>query len=335
MDTTEKIKPLWRRPLVWIGFILSGLAIGTFIALFDLGQVTSSLLGADPALLAVASLIFIFTYFIRGLRWQLLLTPLQRLPYRQVRDVLWTGFMLNCLLPARAGEIARPLVLWKVSGTSRRGGLATVGVERIFDGIVLVGLISLLAVLFEVPAWARHMGHITSVVLAAALVVSLWLAFHHDSFFAVGERVLFFLPGPMRKKVLGFFERFVAGTRSLRNPSLVAGVAGITFTIWALEMVIYYTVMRAFGVELPFWAAGLCLAVTNFGIAVPSAPGYVGVFEAACSGAIIALGTSKELALSFAIGLHLMMFIWVVGPGLILMWRLGLSFRDVTGRVET
>lgn len=325
-------RPLWKRPTVWIGFALSGLAIGTFVALFDLGRVSGALLRADPARLALASVLFVATYFIRGFRWKLLLAPMAKLPYGQVRDVLWIGFMVNCLLPARAGEVARPLVLWKVAGTSRRGGLASVGVERIFDGLVLVGLISLLAVLFEVPAWARNMGYITSAVLGVALLVSLWLAFNHQSFFAVGERVLFFLPTSTRRKVLGFFERFVDGTRSLRDPALVSGVTLITLVIWGLEMVVYHTVMQAFGIELPFWAAGLCLAVTNFGIAVPSAPGAVGIFEAACAGAIIALGVDRELALAFAIGLHLLMFSWVVGGGLLWMWRLGLRFKDMSNR---
>ena len=158
-------RPLWRKPVVWVGFILSGLAMGTFIALFDLGQVSRSLMRADPGWMGLASAAFLISFLARSLRWKLLITPMKTLPFGQVRDVLWTGFMVNSLLPARAGEIARPLILWKVAGTSRRGGLASVGVERIFDGLVLVSLISLLAYLFEVPRWARNMGHITTAVL--------------------------------------------------------------------------------------------------------------------------------------------------------------------------
>ena len=329
-DAQPTARPLWRKPTVWIGFILSGLAMGTFIALFDLGEVSRSLLKADLRWMGLASVVFLVSFLARSLRWQLLISPMKKLPYGQVRDVLWTGFLVNSLLPARAGEIARPLILWKVAGTSRRGGLASVGVERIFDGLVLVSLISLLAYLFEVPAWARNMGHITTAVLVVALTVVVWLAFHHTSFFAMGERALFFLPDHWRKKVLGFFERFVEGTRSLRDPRLVVSVLAVTLTIWSLELVVYHSVLQAFGIQLPFWAAGLALTVTNFGIAAPSAPSAVGVFEAACSGAVIALGLDRELALAYAIGLHLMMFVWVVGVGLILMWRLGLTLKDVT-----
>ena len=323
-------RPLWRKPVVWVGFILSGLAMGTFIALFDLGQVSRSLMRADPGWMGLASAAFLISFLARSLRWKLLITPMKTLPFGQVRDVLWTGFMVNSLLPARAGEIARPLILWKVAGTSRRGGLASVGVERIFDGLVLVSLISLLAYLFEVPRWARNMGHITTAVLVAALIVVVWLAFHHRSFFATGERALFFLPARWRRKILGFFERFVEGTQSLRDPRLVLGVLAVTLTVWSLELVVYHSVLRAFDIQLPFWAAGLALTVTNFGIAAPSAPSAVGVFEAACSGAVIALGLDPELALAYAIGVHLMMFFWVVGVGQILMWRLGLKFKDVT-----
>ena len=82
---------------------------------------------------------------------------------------------------------------------------------------------------------------------------------------------------------------------------------------------------------LPPWAAGVVLAVTNFSIAVPSGPGALGVFEAGCAGALYALGLPWEPALAYAIGLHLLFFVCIVGPGLLLMWRLTLLFADLTG----
>jgi len=81
---------------------------------------------------------------------------------------------------------------------------------------------------------------------------------------------------------------------------------------------------------LPPWAALLAVVVTNIGIAAPSAPGAVGVFEAACSSAVIALGLDKDLALSYAIGVHLMMFVCLVATGQFYMWRLGLRFSQIT-----
>ena len=331
-------RPWWRRPTVWIGFAISGLTVGVFLAKFDMGKVRDSLLQVQWWSMALAGAVFFGTYMIRGLRWKLLLHPLKVLPWSLVRDVLMIGFMLNCTLPARAGEFARALLLWKVGGTSRRGGLATVGVERIFDGFCLVGMLSLVAVAFEVPAGIRRTGYVITAIMTTGLVLVVWLAFHHTSFFAVLDRVLFFLPGGPRARVVGFFERFVEGTHALRDPGLVLKAGLLTASIWGLEVLVYLTVMRGFGIQLPLWCVVIVLAAVNFSIAVPSAPAYVGVYEAACGGTVMALSSllsypmSWELALSYAISLHLLVVACIVGPGLLMMWRLGLSFGDLTGR---
>jgi uncharacterized membrane protein YbhN (UPF0104 family) len=111
-------------------------------------------------------------------------------------------------------------------------------------------------------------------------------------------------------------------------------VLGLSVLVWSLEIGVYHAMMRGFGISVPLWVAALTLVVTNFGIAVPSAPGQLGVYEAACSGALMAVGVDKELALSYAIGQHLMMFICITGSGLVLMSRLGLRLGDVTGRAK-
>ena len=337
-DTPAPPRPWWRKPVVWIGFVISGLAVGIFFVKFDMGEVRTSLARADGWAMAFAALVFLASYLVRGLRWKLLLHPLKVLPWSRVRDVLMVGFMLNCTLPARAGEIARPLLLWKLCGTSRRGGLATVGVERIFDGFCLVGMLSAVALVFEVPSGIRDAGYVVTAVMTAGLAIVLWLAFHHTSAFAAADRALFFLPQHARERVLGFFERFVAGTGALRQPRLVLGVGLTTLCIWCMEVVVYLTVMRGFGIELPVWCSVIVMAAVNFSIAVPSAPAYIGVYEAGCGGAVVALSRllaypmTWEQALSYAIGLHLLVVAVIIGAGLVLMWRLGLSLGDLTSK---
>lgn len=324
-------RPWWRRPQVWVGFALSGLAVGTFLTLFDFGKVYASLSRVIIHWCLLSAAIFLGVWFVvRPLRWQLLLRPMGRYGYGVVRDVQLTGFMVNNLLPARLGEIARALVLWKVTGASRRGALTTIGIERLFDGLVLIGLLSLVGLLFDVPPWTRRLGHVTVVVLAGLAGLVGWLTYAHRSLLWVLERALFFLPVGSRKKTVSFFERFVEGSGALRSPALTLGALALSMLVWSLEIGVYHAMLRGFGISLPLWAAALTLVVTNFGIAVPSAPAGLGVYEAACSGALIAVGLDKELALSYAIGLHLMMFVCITGSGLVLMWRLGLKLGDVT-----
>jgi len=323
-------RPWWRQPLVWFGFALSALAIGTFIYMFDMERVGRSLLRVRWTHVAASVVIFLGAFMVRSLRWKLLLTPLGRYPFGKVRDVLIIGYMANLLLPARLGELARAMALWKVTGASRRGGLTTIGLARLFDGCFLLALLVVLGLLFEVPPWARRVTSVLVVLMSCVLVLAVWLAFHERSLFWLMEHLLFFL-GRFKQRVVDFFRRFAAGTHALRRPPLVGGCLAATVVIWTLEFCVYLTMMRGFDIALPAWSALLAMAITNIGIAAPSAPGFVGVFEAACSGAVIALGLDKELGLSYAIGVHIMMYVTLVVTGQILMYRLGLRLSDLTG----
>ena len=327
--TAHTIKPWYRQPLVWVGFGISGLAVATFLLLFDVGLVYRSLTHLQLWVVLPTVAAIICAFLGRSVRWMLLLRPVARVPFHQVRDVLMTGFMVNNVLPARAGELARALVLWKVAGTSRRATLATVATERLFDVVLLISILSLLGLLFDVPPWTRQLGLLTVVLLGGLCAGVVWMAAHHQSLFWVAERLLVFLPQSRRQKVLGFMERFVEGTRALRSPVLCTQVLGLSALIWALEVVAYYLVLRGLQIDLPIWAAALTVVVANFGIAAPSAPGYVGVFDAACSGALIALGVHNELALSYAIAVHLLLYVTVTGSGLLAMWHLELSLSEV------
>jgi len=318
-----------RKPVVWIGFALSGLAIITLALLFDPRQVYASLLQVQMWVLPLAAAFILTAFLLRALRWKLLLRPVADLPLHQVRDVLMTGFMVNNVLPARMGELARALVLWRVAGTSRRATLAAIGVERLFDVATLISILSVLGLAFAVPPWTRNLGRVTGVLLVGMTVGVIWLAYHHRSLFWLLDKFLFFLPRARREASLGFMERFVDGTRSLRSPSLTLSVASLSLIIWGLEFLMYWLMLRGFSISLPAWSAALVLVVANFGIAVPSAPGYVGVFDAACSGALITLGLNRDLALSYAIGVHILLYVCVTGTGLILMWRLGIKLADL------
>lgn len=322
--------PWWKQWPVWLGFLVSALALGTFIYLFDLTRIAATLARLELWVLLPGALGISLAFRLRSLRWMLLLRPVGRLPYGQVRDVLLTGFMINNVLPARAGELARALVLWKVAGTSRRATLTTVAMERLLDMAVLIGLLSALGMLFDVPDWARGLGTVTSALLCCITAGVAWMAFHHTSLFRLAEAVLFFLPSRVRQGLLGFMSRFVDGTRALRDPRLTAGALLLSVAVWLTEAGVFLLVIHGMGLGLPVWSAAFVLVVSNFGIAAPSAPGHVGTFDAACSGALMALGVSGPEALTTALVIHVLLYSVVTGNGLWAMWRLELKLKDIS-----
>ena len=110
-------KPWWRQPLVWFGFALSAMAIGTFIYLFDMGQVGRSLVRVRWTHVVASVAIFLGAFMVRSLRWKLLLTPLGRYPFGKVRDVLIIGYMANLVTPflVRGGNAS---IQWRVFGVN-------------------------------------------------------------------------------------------------------------------------------------------------------------------------------------------------------------------------
>ncbi len=325
-------RSLWRKPMVWVGFAVSALVLITFYNFFNPQQILRSFTEVSWPHVLAAALTFGAAFMLRSLRWKLLLTPLASLPFTKVRDVLVIGYMVNLLLPARIGEVARALALWKVTGTSRRGALTTIGMARLLDGCLLMCLLLLMGLAVDLPQWAARLTHVFILFMGSVLVLAVWLAFHERSLFWMMDRFLFFVPERHRLRIVNFFRRFAEGTHALRSRTLLAGCLTITPLIWSLEFIVYFTMMRGFGISLPPWTALLAMVVTNIGIAAPSAPAALGVFEAACSGAIIALGVDPDLALSYAIGVHMMMFVCLVGSGQFFMWRLGLRLSEITSQ---
>jgi len=321
--------------MIWIGLGLSALAIVTLACAFDWRAIGAAMLQLRWWAPLASLAFFLGNLVVRGLRWRLLLSPLTRLPQAQVRDALIVGFMVNNLVPARAGELARALIVGRLGGFTGRAGLASVAVERLLDGFSLLASLVVLALLFPAPPWTLRFAATAAVVLAALAAALVWLALHDRSFFAALGRLLFFVPAAPRERAIAWLRRFVDGTRAVRSPRVLLGGALLSLVIWLLEAGSYTSMLRGLPIAAPAWAGTFALIVANLGIAIPSGPSNVGVFEAACAGALLALGVRGELALAYALCLHLLHFSTVILLGLPLMWRLGLRLSDLSHPIQT
>lgn len=136
---------------------------------------------------------------------------------------------------------------------------------------------------------------------------------------------------PAWRRVLCSLDGRAIDRRAVRSPPVLLGAALLSVVVWLFEAGSYTSMLRGLPIAAPAWAGTFALIVANLGIAIPSGPSNIGVFEAACGGALLALGVSKELALCYALCLHLLAFSTVVVLGLPLTWRLGLRLTDLSG----
>ncbi|HEU0024456.1 MAG TPA: lysylphosphatidylglycerol synthase transmembrane domain-containing protein, partial [Thermoleophilaceae bacterium] len=264
------------------------------------GATAFAWLGGAVALYALATIL-------RGERWHRILHLTGVRASRTDSYALTTvGYMGNNVLPARAGEMLRVVLLSKRSDAGKRELLGTVVGERALDALAL-GVI-LVVVVFAILRDATLPSQQPLVVAGVGLVV-----------LAAGLGALQL----MRKR--GMLTRFRDWVRPLADaPRALLGRYGVvllvgSFLIWATEASVYLAVANATSLDVSFMGALYLVALTNLFAMLPAAPGYVGTFDAAVVYGVHAIGGSKSAALSYLILLRFILFVPITVVGLIVL----------------
>ena len=325
-----------------------GLAISVVFMYFALNK-----LKLDEFWLAVKSANYwwilpgIAVYFVgvwvRAWRWHYLLGPIKKIPTRVMFPVTCIGYMGNNIYPARAGEVLRAVVLKRREGVPISASLATVIVERIFDGVVMLAFVFL-----NLPALAKladsdsgFLGNIQSLALIGtgiflgALVIFLLAAMFPVVTLRIGQWLIdHLLPERIREKTSGIMHKFLDGLASLRSPFNILMVFLTSVVIWLLETIKYWFVMHAFSFTVSFFALMLLNGIANLATTIPSAPGYIGTWEAVTKAVLVAFGVSGSEALAYAVVLHVALWLPITLLGAWFMAREGIKWND-TLRKET
>jgi len=223
--------------------------------------------------------------------------------------------------------------------------LATIVVERIFDGVVM-----LMFIFFNLGALARLTGtsglagSIQSVAVwgtvafVGALIVFLLAAmFPHQSlglYYRLAEPLL---PVRFRSKVTGMMVSFWTGLESLRSPSSIFMVFLTSVVIWLLETGKYWFVMHAFdftGYTGGFFGLMLMNGIVNLATTIPSAPGYVGTFDTPGIAVLSAYGVQPSIAAGYTLTLHAALWLPITLLGAYYMAQEGLSWDKVQAEYQ-
>ena len=319
----------FRSPRVWIGIPVSLF----FLYLAFRGQHPDEIRDAfsrvDWRFLPLALLLLYTGIAIRTYRWHILLRPVRDIPTRDVFPVMIIGYAANNVLPLRAGELVRAWVLEQRYGVRKTAALATIAVERLFDGVTMLLFVGGAATVVGLNAELRHVALVAAAIFAAAIAGLVFLLVGGT----LRERLLRLVLGPLPDRLATRVERmaesFLAGLGVLTRRRDLALVAITSVIAWGFETSMYWMVARAFGDPLAAAmtpaAALLTTAIANLATLVPSGPGYVGTFEAGVLLAVTgALGVGRGLALSYAVLLHVLLWLPVTVWGAIEWWRLGI-----------
>ena len=342
--------PLIRR--IWLGIAITALFVALALVRLDLGETWSAAAGANYAYLVPAIAVYFVSLYVRSYRWRYLLQPFAAVHSWRLYPVILVGYMANNILPVRLGELARSYYLSVREPVRGSTALATILVERVFDGLTLLVFLAVAALFLPIEALALRIGETrdlapwgVAALLAAPFVGVLagivLVALRPEPSRALVQRLTQRLPGGAGARVQGVADRFIAGFEGLHRPSRLGAVFARSVPIWLAEAVMYYIVALGFDLQDqlggPLAMASAILVVTaasNLATALPSSPGSLGPFEALAVLALVFLGVDGETALAYAIVLHLALLLPVIAAGLAHLAARGLTLGELMRRRE-
>lgn len=298
------------RRAMYVGVAVATVAFG-YLALrgVDFKEAWRGLRNSDWWWLLPALIAFGLGNVARGLRWRALFTPNHRPQTGTTMNAMMIGYLYNNILPSRAGEAARILVLDQRSESRPVEITSTVMLERIYD------VAAILLVFFLAEPWLPHVSWFGAAaalaggLLCAIAAATMVLARYQD-------RPVRLLLRPLRRFSLFKGERLeqtvaevTLGLAGLRNRRVALEALAWTIAAWLMSILCAYLVIRALRLQLPFSASVLVMVAIALSMILPAAPAALGVFEGATLVALHAYGVTRSTALPYALVLHMVNFL--------------------------
>ncbi len=313
-----------------LGILVSAVFLYFGLQGVQLGEVAERIAGANLIWLLPGVAVYFLAVWGRTWRWHYLLRPMKRVSLRALFPVVVIGYMGNNVYPFRAGEVIRAYVLKRNEQVSITGSLATIVVERIFDGLVM--LIFVFAALPFAPIeqdWLRTVVILGTLFFFGALAVFLALAARPEFTQRLARKVITrLLPAKAHAPLLSLIDHFLDGLKSLRSPRDLLMTLVTSVFIWLTETTKYWFVMHAFNFEVSFFVLMIMTAVVNLATTLPAAPGYIGTFHTPGILVLETFRVNSEVAASYTIVLHAALWLPITLLGFVYLVREGLSWRS-------
>ncbi len=261
-------------------------------------QVWGTLRGAQPPLVGGAAALSCLALFLRSFRWRVLLSAQGKVSIAQAFWATAAGYLGNNVLPARAGEVIRSLMISASSGMSRTFVLTTALSERLVDAIALITISAVVLLIVPLQAGWMMKAARPFAVLGLGGVAAIALLPMFEKFWF---RVLDALPVPQRLRgaVEGILRQVLQGIRSFHDAGRLVSFLLLTAVIWLLDALVTVTLARSLSIAIPLPVAFLLVAGLGLGSALPSTPGYVGVYQFVAVRILTPFGLTNSQAIAY------------------------------------
>ena len=315
---------------LWVGVAISVFFMWMALREMKLADVWDGIQQAQYGWLIPAVLAYFAGVWVRTWRWDYMLRPLKHIPVSRLFPVVVIGYMGNNVYPFRAGELLRSYVLYRREQVPISASLATVIVERVFDGLVMLVFVFVALPLTPIPSEeVQSLVVVASVAFFGALLVFFGMAARPRQAQQLAQWfTVRLIPHRFQEPLLGFIARFLTGLDSLRNFRNVLMIFFTSVIIWLFETLKYWFVMHAFPFKVSFFALMLMNGVVNLMTTIPSAPGYVGTFDTPGINVLTLYGVARPVAAAYTLVLHAALWLPITLLGAVYMLREGLGWAD-------
>lgn len=316
-DTTAGKSNSKRNILIIVGSVLGLFFLWLAFRDISLADLTDGVKQMKVLYLLPCLLLAMACQLIRALRFGVILSPFCSLRARTLWDLLNIWAAANMIMPARLGELVRPYLLQQ-KGASFSSVFGAVIVERFFD---LSGLLLLLgAVLWKTPKAPEKFsffGEILLICLIVGYMLVLLILTKKDKALLVLHKIFSILPHKAATFMGGVSDKLIDGLGIMASPKQALIIFSYSIVLWLLFSTTTYLFMLAFSINAPFLVAVTIQVFIALGVALPSAPGFIGTFHAAGRYALALFGIGAIVAVSFATVYHLFSLVVSIGLGVI------------------
>ncbi|MCC6381161.1 MAG: flippase-like domain-containing protein [Dehalococcoidia bacterium] len=312
-----------------LGFVFTAASVALLFRVIDWSTTAATLRSADPTFIALAVTCLVLSLGAKTVRWRLLLPAESAVTTPRLYRILHISFLLNNVLPARLGDVAR------VAMTSRQPGLrfghvlSSMLTERVTDFVTLVSCFVLVSPFLPIPDAYLDWLHLAWFTIAGMALVAVVAVVLRHQLARLGRGLA--LPARLARhnRLTEEARSFQDGWRQLFSRKHLVRIWGWSGMAWAGAFAINYLLMRALRIDAPVTVAVLLTCTTNLAMLLPSSPGYLGVFHAAAMLSLRPFDVGNSTAFAFAILAHLVNVLPVslIGAAFLLAGRDTLNLR--------
>ncbi len=366
-----------RKVLFIAGILISIVCSWLFARKIEWAPLIMALREANYVYIIPTIIVIFVSHYLRAFRWMEFIIPIKKIPVLNLFSASMIGFMANSVLPARAGEFIRTILVARKEKIELTASFATVVMERVFDILSIIVMASVLFLFLPsdtfqdthvsvsnridisteglnesavntksgqsssavsdgeaaVPNTIRQLKK-WSVIMTFfgifAITFLFLLSLYPKRAGAVLERFLFLFPHHLKERLVNLLHSFILGLQVFDNKKQVLWICAMSLIIWFLNAVSVYILCYSFNIDLSFAGACFVTVCLALAVALPQAPGFIGVFHIATQKSLDVFGVGLSSAQSFAIILWMVSIIPATLAGILFLWREGLSFGEIS-----